>query len=247
MRRVILLKEERNIFIQGAKELGIELKEEQLADFSQYLELIIAWNQKLNLTAQKTRIDIIIKHFLDSLTCIKAMDAEANLYNNLLDVGTGPGFPGIPLKIVYPSLKLFLLEAREKKTAFLGELISQLNLLHTYLLIGRAETYGKKPEYREKYEVVVSRAVAPLNILVEYCLPFLRVGGIFIAQKGKSYSQEIENSHKAISLLGGQLDRIEKINLPILNQERFLLKIVKVKNTPAKYPRREGVPKKRPL
>jgi len=242
-----LLKEERSIFIRGIQELGIEITEEQLANFSKYLELISLWNQKLNLTAQKTRIDIITRHFIDSLTCIKAMEVKSNLYSNLLDVGTGAGFPGIPLKIIFPSLELFLLEVRKKKTAFLAELITQLNLLNTYLLIGRAEVYGRKIEYRERYDVVVSRAVAPLNILVEYCLPFVRLGGIFIAQKGKSYTQELENSLPAIHLLGGELVNIDKINLPILNQERFLLKINKIKNTPVKYPRREGIPQKRPL
>jgi len=242
-----LLKEERSIFIRGIQELGIELTEEQLANFSKYLELISLWNQKLNLTAQKTRIDIIIRHFIDSLTCIEAMEVKSNLYSNLLDVGTGAGFPGIPLKIIFPSLELFLLEVRKKKTTFLAELITQLNLLNTYLLVGRAEVYGKKIEYRERYDVVVSRAVAPLNILAEYCLPFVRLGGIFIAQKGKSYTQELENSLPAIQLLGGELVNIEKINLPILNQERFLLKINKIKNTPVKYPRREGIPQKRPL
>ena len=242
-----MLKEERSIFIRGIQELGIELTEEQLANFSKYLELISLWNQKLNLTAQKTRIDIIIRHFIDSLTCIEAMEVKSNLYSNLLDVGTGAGFPGIPLKIIFPSLELFLLEVRKKKTAYLAELITQLNLLNTYLLVGRAEVYGKKIEYRERYDVVVSRAVAPLNILAEYCLPFVRLGGIFIAQKGKSYTQELENSLPAIQLLGGELVNIEKINLPILNQERFLLKINKIKNTPVKYPRREGIPQKRPL
>lgn len=242
-----MLKEERSIFIRGIQELGIELTEEQLANFSKYLELISLWNQKLNLTAQKTRIDIIIRHFIDSLTCIEAMEVKSNLYSNLLDVGTGAGFPGIPLKIIFPSLELFLLEVRKKKTTFLAELITQLNLLNTYLLVGRAEVYGKKIEYRERYDVVVSRAVAPLNILAEYCLPFVRLGGIFIAQKGKSYTQELENSLPAIQLLGGELVNIEKINLPILNQERFLLKINKIKNTPVKYPRREGIPQKRPL
>jgi len=242
-----LLKEEKNIFIQGALELGIELKEKQIDDFSQYLELITNWNQKINLTAQKTPIEIIIKHFLDSLTCIKTIKSENLSHNCLLDVGTGPGLPGIPLKIMFPSINLFLLEAQRKKAAFLAEVIARLNLLDTYLLIGRAETFGKNQEYRERYNIVVSRAVAPLNILVEYCLPFVKLGGVLIAQKGKSYIQELKDSTEAIRLLGGDLDEINKVILPIIKQERFLLKIVKIAHTPIKYPRREGIPRKRPL
>ncbi|GAB4115492.1 MAG: 16S rRNA (guanine(527)-N(7))-methyltransferase RsmG [Candidatus Caldatribacteriota bacterium] len=242
-----MLREEKDIFIQGALELGIELKEKQIDDFSKYLELITAWNQKINLTAQKTQVEIIIKHFLDSLTCLKSIKAKNLSYRCLLDVGTGPGLPGIPLKIIFPSINLFLLEAQRKKAAFLAELITQLNLLDTYLLIGRAETFGKNPEYREKYDIVVSRAVAPLNVLVEYCLPFVKLGGVLIAQKGKSYMQELKDSTEAICLLGGDLVEINKVILPILKQERFLLKIVKITHTPIKYPRREGIPRKRPL
>lgn len=243
-----MLKEDEKILVDGAKKIGIKLNENQIEIFSRYLDLLIEWNQKINLTSLKTPQEIIIKHFLDSLTCIKVIDLYSNIdKNSIIDIGTGAGFPGIPIKIVYPSTELFLLEARKKKSIFLEKLIKELNLKQVQVLKGRAETFGRCTEHREKYDIAISRAVAPLNILSEYCLPLVRIRGLFIAQKGRSYIREVEKGIKAIQFLGGELIKVEKIQIPFINQDRYLLVINKKKYTPLEYPRKEGLPQKRPL
>ncbi len=243
-----MLKEDERILVDGTQRIGIKLNKNQIEIFSLYLDLLIEWNQKINLTSLKNPQEIIIKHFLDSLTCIKAIDLYSNIdKNSIVDIGTGAGFPGIPIKIVCPSIELFLLEARKKKSIFLEKLTKELNLKQVQILKGRAETFGRCTEHREKYDIVISRAVAPLNILSEYCLPLVRVGGLFIAQKGRSYKSETEKGIKAIQFLGGELIKVEKIQIPFINQNRYLLIINKKKNTPLEYPRKEGLPQKRPL
>lgn len=243
-----MLKEDEKILVDGAKKIGIKLNENQIEIFSRYLDLLTEWNQKINLTSLKTPQEIIIKHFLDSLTCIKVIDLYSNIdKNSIIDIGTGAGFPGIPIKIVYPSTELFLLEARKKKSIFLEKLIKELNLKQVQVLKGRAETFGRCTEHREKYDIAISRAVAPLNILSEYCLPLVRIRGLFIAQKGRSYIREVEKGIKAIQFLGGELIKVEKIQIPFINQDRYLLVINKKNNTPLEYPRKEGLPQKRPL
>lgn len=243
-----MLEEDERILVDGAQKIGIKLNRNQIETFSLYLDLLIEWNQKINLTSLKTPQEIIIKHFLDSLTCIKAIDLYSNIDKiSIIDIGTGAGFPGIPIKIVCPSIELFLLEARKKKSIFLEKLIKELNLKQVQILKGRAETLGRCTEHREKYDIAISRAVAPLNILSEYCLPLVRVRGSFIAQKGRSYKSETEKGIKAIQFLGGELIKVEKIQIPFINQDRYLLVIDKKKNTPLEYPRKEGLPQKRPL
>ena len=244
-----MLKEDEIILIEGAYQMGIELKESQQKDFSRYLELLREENQKVNLTSLETPREIIIKHFLDSFTCLEVINQYAKIKDiELVDIGTGAGFPGLPLKIICPEkIRLFLIEAKGKKVLFLKKLIKELNLEGIQILEGRAETWGRNSEHREKYDIAISRAVAPLNVLAEYSLPLVKIGGWFIAQKGKSYPAEIENSISAINLLGGRLVKVEKAKVPFLNQERFILKFEKIKNTPLKYPRREGIPPKRPL
>jgi len=243
-----LLKEDEKILVEGAEKIGINLKKNHLEKFSRYLDLLIEWNQKINLTSLKTNREIIIKHFLDSLTCIKVIDLYSNIeIISMIDIGTGAGFPGIPIKIVCPLNKLFLMEARKKKSIFLEKLIKELNLKWVRILEGRAENFGRCQEHREKYDIVISRAVAPLNILSEYCLPLARLGGLFIAQKGRSYKGELEKGVKAIQFLGGELIKVEKIQIPFMGQDRYLLVINKKKNTPLEYPRKEGLPQKRPL
>lgn len=248
VRRTILLKEDEGILVQGAREMGIELKESHIEKFSYYLDLLIEWNKKINLTSLKTSREIIIKHFLDSFTCIKAVELYFNIEKiNIVDVGTGAGFPGIPFKIICPSVELSLIEATKKKIIFLEKLIKGMSLKDVQILEGRVEKFGKDQEHREKYNIAISRAVAPLNILSEYCLPLVKTSGLFLAQKGRSYLGEIESGSKAIQLLGGEITKIEKVKIPFLNQERYVLVIKKVKDTPLKYPRREGIPQKRPL
>ncbi|MCJ7813839.1 MAG: 16S rRNA (guanine(527)-N(7))-methyltransferase RsmG [Candidatus Atribacteria bacterium] len=243
-----MLKEDENILINNAQKMGINLHKEQIKKFSRYLELLIQWNQKINLTSLKTPQEIIIKHFLDSISCIKVITKYINIEEiSIIDVGTGAGFPGIPIKITCPSIRLYLLEARKKKTIFLEKIIEEMNFQQVEILDGRAEAFGKCPNYREKYDIALSRAVAPLNTLSEYCLPLVRVGGLFVAQKGRSYNEEIDKALKTVQLLGGELIGVENVRIPFINQERYLLVIKKIKGTPLKYPRKEGLPQKRPL
>jgi 16S rRNA (guanine527-N7)-methyltransferase len=243
-----LLKDDESILIDGAQKMGINLHKEQVKKFSRYLELLVQWNQKINLTSLKAPQEIIIKHFLDSISCIKDINKYINIEGiSIIDVGAGAGFPGIPIKIAYPSIRLSLLEARKKKTIFLEKVTGEMNFQQVKILNGRAETFGKDADHRERYDIAISRAVARLNVLSEYCLPLVRVGGLFIAQKGRSYKEETEKSLKTIQVLGGELIGVENVLIPFINQERYLLVIKKIKNTPSKYPRKEGLPQKRPL
>jgi len=243
-----LLKDDENILINGCQKMGINLNNEQIKKFSRYLELLVQWNQKINLTSLKTPQEIIIKHFLDSISCIKAINKYIDTEGvSVIDVGAGAGFPGIPIKIICPSVRLSLLEARKKKTIFLEKVTEEMNFQQVEILNGRAETFGKGADHRERYDIAISRAVAHLNILSEYCLPLVRVGGFFVAQKGKSYKKETEKSFKTIQVLGGELIGAENVRIPFINQERYLLVIKKIKDTPSKYPRKEGLPQKRPL
>ena len=243
-----MFKEDENILVDGAQKMRINLNEEQIKKFSRYLELLVQWNQKINLTSLKTPREIIIKHFLDSISCIKIINKYIDTEGiSVIDVGAGAGFPGMPIKIICPSIRLSLLEARKKKTIFLQKLTEEMNFQQVKILNGRAETFGKSIDYREKYDIAVSRAVAHLSVLSEYCLPLVRVGGLFIAQKGRSYKEETEKSLKTIRFLGGELIGVENIRIPFINQERYLLVIKKIKDTPSKYPRKEGLPQKRPL
>jgi len=243
-----LLKDDENILIDGCQKMGINLNNEQIKKFSRYLELLAQWNQKINLTSLKTPQEIIIKHFLDSISCIKVINKYIDTEGvSVIDVGAGAGFPGIPIKIICPSVRLSLLEARKKKTIFLEKVTEEMNFQQVEILNGRAETFGKDADHRERYDIAISRAVAHLNILSEYCLPLVRVGGFFVAQKGKSYKKETEKSFKTIQVLGGELIGAENVRIPFINQERYLLVIKKIKDTPSKYPRKEGLPQKRPL
>jgi 16S rRNA (guanine527-N7)-methyltransferase len=243
-----LLREDENILINGAQKMGINLHKEQIKKFSRYLELLLQWNQKINLTSLKTPQEIIIKHFLDSISCIKIINKYIDKDGiSVIDVGAGAGFPGMPIKIIYPSIRLSLLEARKNKTIFLEKATEEINFKKVKIINGRAETFGKSVDHRERYNIAISRAVARLNVLSEYCLPLVRVGGLFIAQKGRSYKQETEKSLKTVRVLGGELIGVEKVRIPFINQERYLLVIKKIKDTPSKYPRKEGIPHKRPL
>jgi len=235
-------------FASGARKLGIELTSRQLEQFQIYYHELIEWNQRVNLTAITGYEEVQIKHFLDSLTVILALKQPLGKESfRLIDVGTGAGIPGIPLKIILPDIKLVLLEATAKKADFLHHIKHKLGLDDVEIIVGRAEDVACKAQYREKFELVLSRAVARLPTLVELTLPFCAVGGSFIAQKKGDIDPEISQGGKAISLLGGNLREVKRVDLTEFTDSRWLVVIDKVSPTPQQYPRRPGIPAKRPL
>jgi 16S rRNA (guanine527-N7)-methyltransferase len=234
--------------IAGAQKLQITLRPEHLEAFCYFQEELIAWNERFNLTAITDDTGIQIRHYLDSLSCLLALQAGERFGSRqIIDVGTGAGFPGIPLKIVCPSIKLTLLEATGKKVRFLQHIVDQLHLEDVTVIHGRAEELGQDPRYRERYDWAVARAVADLPILVEYLLPLVRVGGRALAQKGEGAPAEVQRSEWALKQLGGQIRRLIPVDLRGLSETRYLVVLDKVAATPAKYPRRPGMPSKRPL
>lgn len=223
--------------------LNLDLSGEQIRDFFDFMNLLLEKNKVMNLTGITEPKGVILKHFIDSLTILKYINENYSV----IDVGTGAGFPGIPLKIAQKSLEITFLDSLNKRINFLNEVIENINLDKTKTIHGRAEDFGQNAEYREKYDVVVSRAVAPLNILLEYMLPFVKVGGKCICMKGSNCDEEIENAKKAIEILGGKIEKIEKFNLPNSDNNRTILVIKKLKKTDRQYPRKAGIPTKNPL
>ncbi len=234
--------------IAGAMKLGLQLNPRQVEQFSIYYQELVDWNQRINLTTITDYEEVQIKHFLDSLTITLAWKTPpSNAGLSLIDIGTGAGLPGIPLKIVFPDIRLVLLDSTAKKATFLRHLKEKLGLDMVEIIVGRAEEVAHQLEYREQFDVVLSRAVAPLPTLVELTLPFCTIGGSFIAQKKGNIEVEIRQSAKAISTLGGNLREIRNIDLEEFTDERQLVIIDKVAPTPHQYPRRPGIPAKRPL
>jgi 16S rRNA (guanine527-N7)-methyltransferase len=236
--------------IEGTRALGLRLTDRQLAAFQLYYEELVAWNQRFNLTAITDYEPVQIRHFLDSLSCLLAEEVRQVLSRpdaRLIDVGAGAGFPGIPLKLVCPAVRLTLLEATGKKVTFLEHMIARLGLPHTTAIHARAEELAHDPAHREGYDLALARAVAELPVVVEYTLPFCKVGGWVVAQKGESGPAEAWTAERAIQLLGGELHRVLSVELPGLPEDRSLVVVEKVSPTPAHYPRRPGVPTKRPL
>ncbi len=234
--------------LAGSMKLGLQLSPRQLEQFQTYYEELLDWNRRVNLTAITDYEEVQIKHFLDSLTVTLALKQPAGSESlRLIDVGTGAGLPGIPLKILLPDIKLVLLEATAKKAAFLNHLKHKLGLDDVETVVGRAEDVAHDTLYREKFDVVLCRGVAPLPTLVELTLPFCATGGSFIAQKKGAIDLEISQAAKAISLLGGNLREVKRISLEEFTDERWLIIIDKVSPTPPGYPRRSGIPAKRPL
>ena len=230
----------------GAKKLGLELNLRQIEQFRTYYQELIDWNQRVNLTRITDYEEVQIKHFLDSLMVVLALRQPAGGVS-LIDVGTGAGMPGIPLKILLPDIKLVLLDATAKKAAFLHHLKHKLGLEDVGIVVGRAEDIAREAQHREKFDIVLSRAVASLPTLVELTLPFCAVGGSFIAQKKGVIDREIIQATRAIGLMGGNLREVKRVHLEGFTNERQLIIIDKVLSTPHQYPRRSGIPAKRPL
>jgi len=217
----------------------------QVMSLIRYEKELLEWNQKFNLTAIRDAESIRTKHFLDSFSCVLAWKASPP--NHLIDVGTGAGFPGLPLKILYPPMKLTLVESVGKKAMFCQHIVSVLGLEHVDVLRGRAEDLGQDTGHREKYDWAVARAVANLNVLSEYLIPLVKVGGTMLAQKGEDGPAEAQFAEKAMKLLGGKLRQLIPVNLPGVADDRYLVIVDKVAATPPKYPRKPGIPAKQPL
>jgi len=235
--------------IEGAGKLGIEFNARQVKQFELYYRELIEWNRKMNLTAITDYVSVQVKHFLDSLTVTLAFPQEEMERPDfdIIDIGTGAGFPGVPLKILMPQPRLVLIEPTVKKTAFLRHIINRLELENIEILNSRAEEAAHLSPYREQFALVLSRAVASLPELVELTLPFCRIGGRFIAQKKGEVDEEVNGAKKAIATLGGKLNQIKKIELDEFDDARYLVIIDKIHPTPNKYPRRPGMPKRRPI
>ena len=232
-------------FIQDLKELGVSLTDRQIEQFLIYYELLTEWNSFMNLTAITEYEDVLKKHFVDSVSLIQAVDIRKEL--TLIDVGTGAGFPGLALKIAYPELKVTLLDSLQKRIQFLDAVIEKLGLEGIETIHGRAEDFAKPQKLRENFDLCVSRAVANLSTLSEYCLPFVKVGGYFIPYKSEKIAQEKEEAKKALELLGGKFERQVEFTLPSSDIYRNLFVIKKVKETPKKFPRKAGLPAKEPI
>lgn len=235
----------KNMLKEGSSQLGIDLDQKQIDQFMKYKEILLEWNQKMNLTAIEDDKEIIIKHFLDSISCSKS-EVIVNS-GRVIDVGTGAGFPGIPLKIIFPNIELTLLDSLNKRIGFLKEVGNQLGINDIEYVHGRAEDVGQNKNYREKFDFAVARAVAPLNILLEYCLPFVKVGGYFICQKGSKLIEEMEESKVALKVLGAEVIKQIEVPLPFSDISHNIVIIRKIKQTSTKYPRKAGKPSKEPI
>lgn len=234
-----------NKFDNELEKMNIRLTDDQKSQFDLYYELLIEWNRIMNLTGITDYDEVNLKHFTDSLTVSRIIDMAQ--INTLIDVGTGAGFPGIPIKIAFPHIKVYLLDSLNKRIKFLNEVIKKLGLKNIYAFHGRAEDFAKDRQYREKFDVCVSRAVANLSTLSEYCIPFVKTGGYFVSYKGGDSDEEVIRSENAITLLGGEIENTDRFFLPDTDMGRTLIKIRKRKSTPNRYPRKAGIPSKEPL
>ena len=233
------------ILEEGCKELRITLDEIQKKQFTDFYEYLVEKNKVMNLTGITEFQEVLIKHFLDSLACVKAVDMSR--IKRIMDIGTGAGFPGVPLKIAFPHLEACLLDSLKKRVNFLEETFQMLKLENITAIHGRAEEYAKNKQYRETYDLCVSRAVSNLATLSEYCLPYVKTGGYFISYKSGTVQEEVEQAQKAVKILGGKIQDVVYFQLPDSEIQRSLVVIEKIKATPGRYPRKAGTPLKEPL
>lgn len=239
----MLLEEFENKMQEYAKKINVELNEEQINKFYKYMNLLLEWNEKINLTAITDKEEIILKHFIDSLTINKFIGQSTSI----VDVGTGAGFPGIPIKILRDDVDMVLLDSLNKRIKFLDMVIEELKLNNIETVHSRAEDFAHKKEYREKFDIVTSRAVANLTTLSEYMIPLAKINGKCIAMKGPDAEEELITSKKAIEVLGGKYNKSDVFNLPNSDIKRNNIIIDKIKETPKRYPRKAGIPSKEPI
>lgn len=233
----------KKVFMEYAKKIDIDINEEQINKFYDYMNLLIEWNKKINLTAITDYNEIILKHFVDSLTINKYIKEN----NYVVDVGTGAGFPGIPLKIIRDDINIVLVDSLNKRINFLNEVIKELNLKNIETVHARAEEFGRNKKYRQKFDVATSRAVANLSTLSEYMIPLVKINGRCICMKGKEIKEELKDSLNAIKVLGGKVENVEEFELADNDINRSIIYILKEKDTPNKYPRKAGTPRKDPI
>ena len=236
-----------SVLDQGCQEMGIVLDGEQRQQFVDFYEYLVEKNKVMNLTGITEFQEVLVKHFLDSLSLIRVIPDIASQKLTVIDLGTGAGFPGIPLKIAFPELEITLMDSLNKRILFLQEVIDALGLKKVSAVHGRAEEMASNATHRQQYDLCVSRAVSNLAVLTEYCLPFVKKGGLFVSYKSADSDAEIQEGKKAISILGGKLTSVDKFQLPDSDLRRALVCIKKVKDTPKKYPRKAGTPAKLPL
>ena len=232
-------------FLEQLKLLNIDLDHEKQEKFHQFYKLLVEWNKVMNLTGITEYQEVVEKHFIDSLAVVRVCDLSKT--DTLIDIGTGAGFPGIPLKIAFPHIRVTLLDSLNKRIKFLNHVIDELELKEVFTIHGRAEDYARQEEYRESYDLGVSRAVANLATLSEYCLPYVRTGGLFISYKSGDIDEEIKDSEKAVQVLSGRVEDVVKFQLPGTDIHRSFVKINKVKKCSMKYPRKAGLPGKEPI
>ncbi|WP_071461063.1 16S rRNA (guanine(527)-N(7))-methyltransferase RsmG [Bacillus massilinigeriensis] len=232
-------------FKAALAEKGILLSEGQMDQYKIYFETLVEWNEKMNLTAITAEEEVYLKHFYDSISAAFYFDFTKQI--SICDVGAGAGFPSIPLKIAFPHLEVTIVDSLNKRITFLEHLASELGLKGTRFVHDRAETFGKKPEHREQYDVVMARAVARLSVLSELCLPLVKIGGSFVAMKGAQAEEELQAAKKAVFVLGGNLASVHAFSLPGEGSERNIMVISKDKKTPKQYPRKPGTPNKNPI
>ena len=232
-------------FVKGLEQLNIELSENQIQQFLKYYEMLVEWNKVMNLTAITEYEEVVAKHFLDSLASVKVCDFSK--IKTVIDIGTGAGFPGIPLKIAFPQLNIVLLDSLNKRINFLNEVIRELGLQDIRCIHGRAEDFAKQKEYRENFDLCVSRAVANMSTLSEYCMPYVKVNGYFVPYKAGKIDEELEQAKKAVAVLGGKIEHVEKFQLLDTDMERSFVVVKKQKATPKKYPRKAGMPSREPI
>lgn len=232
-------------FYKALQEKGIELSDTQKQQFKRYFEVLVEWNEKMNLTAITDAPSVYLKHFYDSIT--SAFYVDFTKYESVCDVGAGAGFPSIPLKIIYPHLSVTIVDSLNKRITFLNHLASELKLEKVAFVHARAEEFGRNPKYREQFDVVTARAVARLSVLSELCLPLAKQGGLFVSMKGAAASEELKDAARAVKLLGAVLLDQHEFLLPEEQSDRHIFVFEKKKQTPKKYPRKPGVPNKTPI